>query len=70
MTNFSVDEQLRKAKLHLKAKQFEDAKKITQLNDTNVCFNLLSKTLKYFDVYYDKEKSLKITFFFSANCNL
>ena len=31
MTNFSVDEQLRKAKLYLKEKQFEDAKNIYDL---------------------------------------
>ena len=49
--------------------KFVSANKTTQLNDTNVHFKKKSKTLKYFDVFFDRETSLKMTTSFSANCN-
>jgi hypothetical protein len=49
-------------------KKFVSASKITHSNDTNVHFKKESQTLKFVDIFFDEETTLKMEVSFTAKC--
>ena len=49
-------------------RKYVSASKIKNNNDTNVHFNKVSKNLKYVDIFFDKETTLKMEVSFTAKC--